>query len=523
MNTQTEADAVDTVTLDALELQIDETLQTNTAPLKIFYSYAHTDEEFRDGLDNHLRLLQRQGLISAWHDRKIGAGTEWREQIDQHLRSADLVFLLVSADFLASDYCFDIELQCALDRHKAGEAVVIPVIVRPVDWSGAPFAELQALPRDGKAISSWSDRDDALMNVARAVRSIVQQQARKQETKKAPPKHGGSDPSDEHNRRLSTERVVAVLFAAAVLGSVSWVWLLHAHPEFSKLSNGASVVSALERGKYLYGEKDYQGAAKLFLQAAENGSAEAADILGTLYEYGLGTQPDCKTAMTWFRRAAKGSSSKAMDHLGLLFEHGCGVKLDNNEAKRWFDKAASLGNSDAMNNLGWMYANNLGVATDYQRAIEYFRKAADLQNGDAMNNIGWLYQNGWGFPKPDPREANRWFKKAAAAKSTLGMNSLGWVYENGFGIANRDYQQALEWFRRAADAANGLGSSWAMNNIGDMYEKGYVGAPNREEAVKWYTKSAENGFPLAKSNLERLGMKVPEDKPCCPVTLNSVS
>ena len=134
-----------------------------------------------------------------------------------------------------------------------------------------------------------------------------------------------------------------------------------------------------------------------------------------------------------------------------------------------------------MNNLGWMYANNLGVATDYQRAIEYFRKAADLQNGDAMNNIGWLYQNGWGFPKPDPREANRWFKKAAAAKSTLGMNSLGWVYENGFGIANRDYQQALEWFRRAADAANGLGSSWAMNNIGDMYEKGYVGAPNREK------------------------------------------
>ena len=123
------------------------------------------------------------------------------------------------------------------------------------------------------------------------------------------PKHGGSDPSEEHNRRLSTERVVAALFAAAVLGSVSWVWLLHAHPEFSKLSNGASVVSAL-RGKYLYAEKDYQGAAKLFLQAAENGSAEAADILGTLYEYGLGTQPDCKTAMTWFRKAAKKVAAK---------------------------------------------------------------------------------------------------------------------------------------------------------------------------------------------------------------------
>lgn len=492
-------------------------LAADRSPLQVFYSYSHKDDEFRIALENHLSLLQRQGLITAWHDRRIGAGDEWREQIDSHLRSADIILLLVSADFIASDYCFDVELQCALDRHKAGKAVVIPIIVRPVDWSEAPFAGLQALPRDGKAISSWPDRDEALMNVARGVREEVQKQAsRKARVEPEPPVHNGTVVARTWWSGKA-KRVYAATVLPVVLASV---WAHFSNSRFT-LPRDTTVESKLERGKYLYREQNYTAASALFKQAAKNGSAEAADYLGILYEFGLGTQPDCKEAKTWFQQGAKGNSSSAMDHLGLLFEHGCGVKLDNAEAKRWFEKSSRLGNADAIDNLGWMYANNLGVPTDYQQAMKYFREAADRQNGDAMNNIGWLYQNGWGVPKRDLPEAVRWFRKAAAAKSTLGMNSLGWAYENGLGVPSRDYQQAMQWFRKAADAGSSLGSNWAMNNLGDMYEKGYLGPSSAGEAIEWYKKAAENGFELAKSNLERLGIKAPEDRPCCPVALSA--
>ena len=103
--------------------------------------------------------MQRQGVITAWHDRLIGAGEEWKDQIDQNLERADLILLVVSADFIASDYCYDKEMTQALQWHDAGKMRVIPVIVRVVNWSKAPFAKLQALPKDGKVVMLWPDRD----------------------------------------------------------------------------------------------------------------------------------------------------------------------------------------------------------------------------------------------------------------------------------------------------------------------------------------------------------------------------
>jgi|SRR6266566_9945595 len=130
--------------------------------LEVFYSYAHEDEALRNELDKHLSLLQRNGLIVGWHDRRLEAGDEWRDQIDAHAHSAHIILLLISPDFLASDYCYDVEMKLALHRHSKRDAIVIPVILRPVDWSAAPFAHLQALPRDGKAVTTWSNRDEAL-------------------------------------------------------------------------------------------------------------------------------------------------------------------------------------------------------------------------------------------------------------------------------------------------------------------------------------------------------------------------
>src|SRR5437016_2112638 len=135
--------------------------QQTRAPLTLFYSYAHEDEPLREQLERHLRLLNRQGLISEWHDRQIVAGTEWAKQIDEHLETASIILLLISPDFLASDYCYDIEMQRSLERHRRGEAQVIPIVVRPVDWHDAPFARLHCLPRDGKPVTRWDNQDEA--------------------------------------------------------------------------------------------------------------------------------------------------------------------------------------------------------------------------------------------------------------------------------------------------------------------------------------------------------------------------
>jgi len=144
-------------------------------PVAVFLSYAHEDEPLRKELEKHLSLLQRQGLVSTWQDRRITAGTNWAQEIDEHLKSASIILLLVSSDFLASDYCYGVEMQCALDRDKASRARVIPIIVRPCDKKGAPFAHLQALPTDAKAITTWSNQDEAWTDVAASIRRVIEE------------------------------------------------------------------------------------------------------------------------------------------------------------------------------------------------------------------------------------------------------------------------------------------------------------------------------------------------------------
>ncbi|MGB3493105.1 MAG: AAA-like domain-containing protein [Elainellaceae cyanobacterium] len=140
----------------------------------VFFSYSHRDEKLRDKLALHLAMLQRQDVIRSWHDRKISAGTEWAQEIDDKLNSAGIILLLVSDHFLASDYCYDVEMKRAIERHDAGEAIVVPIILKPVDWSGAPFGKLQAFPKDAKPVTKWSNRDEAFLNIARGIREAAQ-------------------------------------------------------------------------------------------------------------------------------------------------------------------------------------------------------------------------------------------------------------------------------------------------------------------------------------------------------------
>lgn len=140
----------------------------------VFFSYSHKDEALRDQLEAHLALLKNQGLIDAWYDRRIVAGDEVDDAIFSKLEMADIILLLVSSDFLSSPYCYSREMMRAMERHAAGQARVIPVILRHCEWTSAPFGKLMAAPRDGKPVTVWPDRDEALADVAKQVRRAVE-------------------------------------------------------------------------------------------------------------------------------------------------------------------------------------------------------------------------------------------------------------------------------------------------------------------------------------------------------------
>jgi serine/threonine protein kinase len=142
-------------------------------PIEVFFCYSHKDDALCSELKKHLAGLKREGVIADWNQRRVDAGDDWKTKRNEHLDSAGLILLLVSADFLAADYCYDVEVTRALERRYAGEVEVIPIILRACDWSGAPFADLDAMPHGAKPVTSWADRDDAWGDVVSGIRAVV--------------------------------------------------------------------------------------------------------------------------------------------------------------------------------------------------------------------------------------------------------------------------------------------------------------------------------------------------------------
>lgn len=142
-------------------------------PIRVFFSYSHRDAKHRKALDSHLALLKRSGKAIIWYDGEIKAGAHLDESIQRELDAADVVLLLVSSDFLSSEYCYCVELRRALERHNEGTAHVVPIIVRSCNWLPAPFGVLKALPSEGKAIASSRRRDEAYAEVATEIGNLV--------------------------------------------------------------------------------------------------------------------------------------------------------------------------------------------------------------------------------------------------------------------------------------------------------------------------------------------------------------
>lgn len=157
--------------------------------IKVFLSYSHVDENYRNELQKHLMSLQYQGMVESWHDRRIVAGEEWEGLIDSELKQADIILLLVSSDFIASRYCYDLEMTQALARHERGEAVVIPVILRSCHWTGLPFGKLQAATKDGKPVEKYPSVDDAFLEITQNIETVAKRLlAKSSSSNSAPPR-----------------------------------------------------------------------------------------------------------------------------------------------------------------------------------------------------------------------------------------------------------------------------------------------------------------------------------------------
>ncbi len=143
-------------------------------PVDVFVVYSRKDDGLRSELIIHLSLLKRQGKIADWYDGDIEAGSEWEVQLKDKLDSSPVILLLISSDFIGSNYCYEKEMTRAIERHQAKTALVIPILLRPCDWQGSPFSKLQVLPKDAKPVTLWSDRDSAFLDVVQGIRKAVE-------------------------------------------------------------------------------------------------------------------------------------------------------------------------------------------------------------------------------------------------------------------------------------------------------------------------------------------------------------
>lgn len=177
-------------------------------PYQVFLCYAREDEKLLDQLRKHLKALQRQQYIEPWYDRNISAGSNWEKDIDEHLATADIILLLVSPDFMASDYCYGVEVERAMDRHNKGEAIVIPVILRHTHWKGALFGDLQALPEDAKPIYGpdypYLDKGflEVIEGILESIRHLEDKKVTEKDEKEASLSAKKTEQKEPHNRHI---------------------------------------------------------------------------------------------------------------------------------------------------------------------------------------------------------------------------------------------------------------------------------------------------------------------------------
>ena len=197
------------------EVQATQPSTMASEPVSIFFSYSRKDEALMRELESHLEPLRLSHLIESWHDGCITPGEEWEPQIKENLQKAQIILLLISVNFISSKYCNTVELTQAIKRHKSGDALVIPLILKPCMWQPIPIGEmtlgeLQALPKDAKPVTSWNDRDEAYTNIAEGLYDKILQVQQEREAEAERQRQGA-----EAARRRQREQEEAQKLAEA--------------------------------------------------------------------------------------------------------------------------------------------------------------------------------------------------------------------------------------------------------------------------------------------------------------------
>jgi len=312
-------------------------------PLKLFIIYAREDQPALLELKAHLRPLEKRGDLTVWYDGGILPGQDWDKAIKEQLTTADIVLLFISKSFFNSEYIEKVELKKALERHQKGEAVVVPVIVKPYMWDAHPeISTLQVLPKEGLAVSKWMETDEAWEDVARGVLKIIQNlKTAKPEIKKD---------KDEKIEIFKASRRIINLFNER---------------QFSIAFHEAQKIDI----------------------AFPDLPSDLCLVIGKMHFEGKGTTKNYDEGANWLKKAADLGNNEALIFLGTMYRTGNGVKQDYHKAFEYYFLAARLGNSDAQYRLGIMYETGTGVSIDIQKAIDWYLRAEANGNSYATNAL----------------------------------------------------------------------------------------------------------------------------------------
>jgi tetratricopeptide (TPR) repeat protein len=394
-----------------------------TRPVRLFLSYSHRDDGLRRDLESQLALLKRQQLVEAWSDRAIAPGADWKSKIDENLDRAEIVLLLVSADFIASDYCYAIEMQRALERHNKGEAVVIPVILRPCEWEEAPFGKLQALPPNGRPVVMWRPRDEGFRQVAKGVRRRITE---------FKPALGVAAERYQRKRRLGW--VLGGLIAATLSTGLLW-WI----------GGCARVEPMVTMGEALLATGRYADAKEVFAKAARWTACGRA-------RFGL-----AKTTLGAHLDDDPFDPERFADSLGQLIKTNPGdpdllVLVGHLEYRRSNLEGAAKAYETALERSGRPAEAHFGLGqiallrNDWRDAASHFRKAAVLAPDAAHyhQNLGYAC-----FRAGDYKCAKAQYAAAVAERLILSSLELAQVYwvSDELKDAAAQQQQAIEWLR----------------------------------------------------------------------------
>jgi nucleotide-binding universal stress UspA family protein len=325
--------------------------------IRLFFSYSHADEDLRDQLEKQLALLKRQSVVETWHDRRIAAGTEIESAIDREIDEADVILLLVSSDFMASDYCYGREMNRAMERHEAGSATVMPVILRPCDWHGAPFGKLMATPRDGKAITLWPDRDEALLDVTQAIRRVSDKRLSRSER----PRHHPSG------------RLLRELRAALKIARQKYIYNRRFNSSYRSIVGNYGMDAVIE--------------------LAENGDADAISfMMRSIYSDFSDEGDDTRHAsyLSYVMMLAELDDPEGLVALATQYS-GDTLEKDPKKSLSLIRKAMEMDHPEAFLRMGYAYEYELyGLKFDLEEALDMYRSASERGSVEGTFQLGKL-------------------------------------------------------------------------------------------------------------------------------------